>query len=100
MGTGIAWWSIGQQGPQPAKLRIPGKDNHGKLKQDFADKLAKMTEPELVETVEQFVWLSAYAANNYRSDYHWMCDATSDEAQRRGKPELYQRGWERAANAR
>lgn len=97
LGTGIAWWSIGQQGPQPAKLRLDGKDNSGKPRQDYADKLADMDDRKLVDECESYVWLSAYAANNLRSDYHWMCDATSDEAQRRGKPELYQRGWERAS---
>ena len=25
--------------------------------------------------------------------YHWQCDATHDEARRRQKPWLYQRGW-------
>ena len=42
------------------------------------------------------MWLSAYAANNPRSDYHWQCDACYDEAIRRGDEGLYISGWEKA----
>jgi hypothetical protein len=71
------------------KLTLEGKDNYGKPRQEFADRLAKANDAEFLKVAEQFIWLSAYAANNPRSDYHWMCDATYDEAKRRGKPELY-----------
>lgn len=63
---------------------------------EFAASLVGMTDEKFVETVEHFVWLSGYAANNPRSAYHWKCDATYDEAKRRGKMWLYQRGWNRA----
>ena len=79
------------------RLEITGKDNHGKPRQNFADRIAAMDDEAFVREVEQYVWLSAYANNNPRSDYHWMCDATHDEAKRRGNPDLYQRGWNRAA---
>lgn len=42
------------------------------------------------------IWLSAYANNNPRSDYHWQADACYDEAARRGKPELYVQAYEKA----
>jgi len=71
------------------KLTLEGKNNYGKPKQDFADELAAASDEEYLKIAEEYIWLSAWAANNRRSDYHWMCDATYDEAKRRGKPELY-----------
>jgi hypothetical protein len=56
---------------------------------EYAAKLVAMTDSELVEEVKDRVWLSGYATNNPR----WQCDATHDEARRRQKPWLYQRGW-------
>ena len=55
----------------------------------FVAKLATLTEAELFDEAKKYIWLSAYAANNPRSAYHWMCDATYDEARRREKPEIY-----------
>lgn len=72
------------------KLIIPGKDNNGKPRQDFADKIAALDEAAFLKDAEKYIWLSAYANNNARSDYHWMADAFYDEAKRRGQPELYQ----------
>lgn len=63
---------------------------------EYAEKLKAMTDSELVDEVECKVWLSAYAANNPRSKYHDECDAAYSEAQRRKKPWLYQRGWNKA----
>lgn len=95
--TGIACWTIGQEGPQPAKLRITGKDNSGNSRQKFADKLAEYSEKEFLWECEQYIWLSAFAANNPRSDWHWMCDLCYDESIRRGAPDLYERAWHRAS---
>jgi hypothetical protein len=63
---------------------------------EYTVKLSGMTDDELVKEAEQMVWLSAYAANNPRSAYHWKCDQTYDEAKRREKPWLYQKGWNNA----
>jgi hypothetical protein len=80
------------------KLTIEGTDNYGKLRQAFADRLAAaVSDAEYLELAEQYIWLSAYADNNPRSDYHWMCDACYAEAGRRGKPELYRKAWEQAS---
>jgi hypothetical protein len=79
------------------KLILEGKDNYGKPRQGFADKLAAASDKEYLDIAEQYIWLSAYANNNPRSDYHWMCDAAYEEAKRRGQPELYDRAWNRAA---
>ncbi len=78
-------------------LVLEGTDNYGKPRQAFADRLAAASTAEYLDIAEQYIWLSAYANNNPRSDYHWMCDACYDEAKRRGKPELYRKAWEQAS---
>jgi len=57
----------------------PRKGNYGKPRSDYLAKLQGMSRGELAEETKQMIWLSAYAANNPRSDYHWQCDATYDE---------------------
>jgi hypothetical protein len=81
------------------KLELPGKDNYGKPKQDFADALAAMSDADFIQRAEKSIWLSAYASNNRKSDYHWHADACYDEAQRRGKPDLYRRAWAQAVRS-
>lgn len=78
------------------KLTLEGLDNRGEPRQKFADTLAAMTDAEFLKATENKIWLSAYASNNHRSDYHWQADACYDEAKRRGKPELYQSAFDRA----
>jgi hypothetical protein len=58
-------------------------------KNEFMGSLEKMTDAELREAASRYIWLSAYANNNPRSDYHWMCDAVYDECRRRGKEDIY-----------
>ncbi|CAA2140483.1 hypothetical protein [Hyphomicrobium sp. ghe19] len=74
-------------------LIIPGTDNSGKPRQDFANQIAALDDAAFVKEAEHRIWLSAYANNNPRSDYHWQADACYDEAQRREKPELYIRAF-------
>ncbi len=69
--------------------KYEGKDNYGNPKQEYLDELLIMDNKKLRDTCEEMIWLSAYANNNPRSDYHWQCDACYDEATRRGKPEIY-----------
>jgi hypothetical protein len=73
-----------------------GNDNYGKPKQDWLDKLAVMDDATYLVKTEEMIWLSAYANNNPRSDYHWKSDACYDEAKRRGKPELYKQAYDNA----
>jgi hypothetical protein len=80
----------------PDRLTLEGKDNYGKPRQGFADRLAAADEAEYLKLAEQFAWLSAYAANNRRSDYHWQDKACQDEATRRSQPELYDKARRRA----
>ena len=64
-------------------------DNYGRPRQDYIDRLQAMTHDELRDECRGKIWLSAYANNNPRSDYHWQCDATFNECARRGRPEIY-----------
>lgn len=75
-------------------ITLEGRDNYGKPRQAFADKIAGLDDKEFVAEAEHRIWLSAYANNNARSDYHWQADACWDEAQRRGKPELYKTAYD------
>jgi hypothetical protein len=81
-----------------AKL-MEGIDNYGRPRQEFADKLITLNDADFFKEAELCIWRSAYAENNSRSDYHRHADACYYEAQRRKKPELYQRAWERASGA-
>ena len=71
------------------KLTIPGKSNDCHMRQEYADKLATMADDEFFKDCKQFIFLSAYATNNPRSDYHWMCDACILEGWRRNREDLY-----------
>ena len=73
-----------------------GNDNSGVPKSDYLAKIAEMSDEVLETEVEQICWLSAFANNNPRSDYHWQADALYYESQRRNKPLIYVRGYEKA----
>lgn len=85
--------------PDGSRLLIGGNDNHGKPRQEFADQLAAAGEGQYLELAERYIWLSAYAGNNPRSDYHWQCDAAWAEAKRRGKPGLFERAHRHASGS-
>ena len=76
--------------------RFTGNDNYGRPKTDYLAKIAAMDDTALFNECEHKIWLSAYAANNPRSDYHWHVDALYVECNRRSKPEIYQRGYSAA----
>lgn len=61
----------------------PRLDNYGKPRPDYAAKLKAMDMPALETETEQMIWLSAYAGNNPRSDYHWQVDCCYDELMER-----------------
>lgn len=65
-------------------------------KEGYASRIVQMDDAVFVKEVEEKCWLSAFAASNPRSAYHWQVDACYDEAKRREKPWLYQRGWNAA----
>lgn len=78
------------------KILIEGKDNYGRLKQSYADKLPEMTGKEFLDFVSEAIYWSAWANNNPRSDYHWHADVCYRECQRRNEPEVYQEAYEKA----
>jgi len=71
-----------------------GNDNYGKFKQNYIDKISKMTDEELYAETRSKIWLSAYASNNRRSDYHWHVDALYDEwTDNRSNPSGYDKAY-------
>ncbi len=72
-------------------MDYPGNDNYGHPKSEYLSAIALMSEDELAKEVGMKIWLSSYAANNPRSDYHWQCDACYSECVSRGKIQIYER---------
>ena len=78
-----------------AEERWAGKDNYGKPRIEYFDKVVAMDNAALEKETEKKIWLSAFAANNRRSDYHWHVDILYPECQKRDKG-MYQRAYDRA----
>jgi len=91
--------SINELPQKNGTFRYVGNDNFGKPKANYLAEIAKMDDKTLEDTGEQMVWLSAFANNNPRSDFHWQVDAIYDECQKREKPEIYTRAFDRAKRA-
>ena len=72
-------------------------DNYGKPKKDYLARLAGMSDAELGSECESKIWLSAYANNNPRSDFHWQCDACYDAAKARGRIDIYSNAHKRVS---
>ena len=51
---------------------------------------------QFVHKAADTIWMSAYANNNPKAPAHKQADAAHEEAERRGKPYLYQRAWNKA----
>lgn len=75
--------------------KYEGKDNYGKLKSEYINNIANMNQEELMEETERKIWLSGYANNNPRSDYHWHVDACYDEWVKRegNSPSSYKKAY-------
>ncbi len=54
-------------------------------KDEFVKKLQESSDEELRKTCSEYQWLSAYANNNPKSDYHWKVDCCYDECKARNK---------------
>lgn len=79
-------------------MQFEGNDNYGKPKSEYLDRIASMTDDELSKETANKIWLSAYAANNKRSDYHWHVDALYAECVKRDPSAAnYQKAWDKAA---
>jgi len=70
-------------------MNYEGNDNYSKPKSEYIESLKGLNDVEFDKACEEMIWLSAYANNNPRSDYHWQCDACYDESIRRDKPDIY-----------
>lgn len=79
--------------------KYDGKDNYGKLKRDYLEKLVEMPDNKLKEECNSKIWLSAYTSNNPRSDYHWQVDACYDECNRRNKSNIYKLAYDNVADS-
>ena len=69
--------------------KYEGNCNYGKPKSNYLSLLVQMSDDQLFEECKSKIWLSAFANNNHRSDYHWHCDASYEECHRREKGEIY-----------
>lgn len=74
--------------------RYEGNDNYKRPKTDYLRKLVVMTNEQLRKECDSLIWLSAYANNNPRSDYHFKCDACYDECERRKRPDIYKKSYD------
>jgi len=76
-----------------------GNNNSGKPKSEYLEKLSLMTEAELTTQCESKIWLSAYANNNPRSDFHWQVDVCYDECERREKVQIYEQAYKNVSKS-
>lgn len=67
------------------------KGNYDNPKVDYMQKVALMNEDDLFAETKSKIWLSAYASNNPRSDYHWQCDFCYDLLSLRSKESVYKK---------
>ena len=58
--------------------KYDGMDNYKRNKSVYINKLFNLSMEQLKKETEDKIFLSAYASNNIRSDYHWHVDACSD----------------------
>jgi hypothetical protein len=78
------------------RLLLSGTSNYGSPAQEYADKIAGLLAENFVCEAAEAIWMSAWAANNPTSDYHYQASACYYEAQRRGNPDLYQQAYDQA----
>ena len=72
-------------------------DNYGKPRSEYTDRIQSMSDTALLKETEEKIWLSAYSANNPRSDYHWHATSCYGEWERRGKVDQYTVAYNRAS---
>ncbi len=65
------------------------KDNYGHPRKEYFDRVKAMDDEKLFDETKHKIWLSAFANNNPRSDYHWHVDACYEEWVKRGKEHRY-----------
>lgn len=73
------------------------KLNSGATQQDWRNRLYEMSDENLYLHCVRYIWLSAYAYNNPKSDYHFLCDAGYDECAARDLSEIYDRAYRKVS---
>ncbi len=73
--------------------RFTGKDNYGRPRKDYLQRILDKDDKQLQEECEKVIWLSSYAANNPRSDYHWHVDICYAVCDLNGKTDIYKRAY-------
>lgn len=88
-----------QEALDKALSEYSGKDIHGEPKAEYIRKIFAMDDEQLFKECKNKIWLSAYANNNPRSDFHWQCDACYDASAARDgdKAEIYSRAYKAVA---
>lgn len=83
----------------PITEKYLGNDNSGKPKSNYLKNVSLMTDEELAKECESKIWLSAYASNNPRSDFHWQVDACYDECEKRKKGFIYDQAYKNVSKS-
>ena len=71
-------------------MKYSGLDNYGRPRQEYLDILSSLSDDDLLKKCSDMVWLSGYAGNNPRSDYHWQADACYDECVKRSRQDIFE----------
>jgi hypothetical protein len=74
-----------------ARTFLSNPDNAPENQEAYKANLAGMSDKELAKECADKIWFSAYANNNPISCFHWQCDYTYNECDRRGKVAIYSR---------
>jgi hypothetical protein len=74
---------------------VAGFDNYRNPRMEYVRQIEKMTDDQLDKETGQKIWLSAYANNNPRSDFHWHVDLLNNEWDIRGQHERYGKIYDR-----
>lgn len=82
--------------PYATGEKYQGCDNYGKPRAEYITRIAGMDDDALLKETGDKIWLSAYAGNNPRSDFHWHVDVCYDEWQHRGKADQYDKAYKTA----
>ena len=78
--------------------KYQGNDNSKQPRINYVRRIEAMDDADLSIEAKSKLWLSAYANNNRRSDYHWHVDAIYDEMHRRDPSDnMYQQAYDKAS---
>lgn len=76
--------------PDDGTIVVDGLDNYDR-RQLYANAVWAMERADLKAEMKKIIWLSAWASNNPRSDYHWQVDLLHDVGKKRFGDQLYRK---------